>query len=118
MLKLLSLSFIQCLFLTGSQIFLKMAMSSFGKFSFTWKFFGNLLTNWKLAASGVCIVVATLLWVYILKHFDFSMAYPMISISYVLGMLAAVFIFNETVPMTRWIGVSLIILGVILVARQ
>lgn len=118
MLRLIGLSVIQCIFLTSSQIFLKFAMMSIDKFSFSWKFAGELLTNWKLAVSGVCIVIATLLWVYILRHFDFSMAYPMISISYVFGMLAAIYIFHEAIPFTRWIGVALIIAGVILVAKQ
>jgi undecaprenyl phosphate-alpha-L-ara4N flippase subunit ArnE len=45
------------------------------------------------------------------------MAYPMISLSYVFGMLAAMFIFHETIPLTRWVGVALIILGCIFVAK-
>lgn len=42
----------------------------------------------------------------------------MISLSYVFGILAAVFIFNEPVPVTRWIGVAFIIVGVVLIARN
>lgn len=46
------------------------------------------------------------------------MAYPMISLSYVMGMLAAVLIFHEHVPVTRWIGLGLIIIGVVLVVQK
>jgi drug/metabolite transporter (DMT)-like permease len=118
MLKLLFLSTIQCLFLVASQIFLKFAMARMGVFRFTIDYFRQLLINWQLAFSGLSIVIATLLWMYILKHFDFSSAYPMISISYIFGMLASVYIFHESVPITRWIGVALILIGVIFVARQ
>lgn len=116
--KLILLSTVQSLFLVTSQIFLKFALAGMGSFSLSWNYFKTLLTNWQLACSGVAIAVATLLWMYILKHFDFSMAYPMISISYVFGLLVAVFIFHEVVPLNRWIGVGLIVAGVILVARH
>mgnify|MGYP001738475588 FL=1 len=53
---------------------------------------------------------------YIVKHFPLSQAYPLISLSYVMGMLAAVFIFHEAVPLIRWVGVALIMVGVVLVS--
>lgn len=118
MLKLLTLSVIQCAFLTASQIFLKFAMGSIGNFSFSWKFFSRLLTNWQFACSGISIALASILWFHIIRNYDFSIAYPMISLSYVFGILAAVFIFNEPVPVTRWIGVAFIIVGVVLIARN
>lgn len=118
MLKLLLLSLLQCLLLTTSQVFLKFAMSSMGSFGFRWAYFKELLTNWQFACSGITIAGASVIWFYIIKHFDFSQAYPMISISYVFGMLAAVLLFREAIPPTRWIGVALIISGVILVAKQ
>jgi undecaprenyl phosphate-alpha-L-ara4N flippase subunit ArnE len=111
------LSTVQCLFLSGGQVFLKFAMERAGEFSFTWGFFRDQLTNWWLLASGGCMVVATVLWLYIVKHFAFSMVYPMISISYIFGMLAAIYIFHEVVPPARWLGVLLIMGGVILIAK-
>ncbi len=118
MLKLISLSTIQCLFLVSAQIFLKFAATRMGVFSFSFQYIKQLLVNWQLACSGICIVSATFMWMYILKHFDFSLAYPMISISYIFGTFAAVFIFHETVPVNRWIGMGIIMIGVIVVAKQ
>jgi undecaprenyl phosphate-alpha-L-ara4N flippase subunit ArnE len=54
---------------------------------------------------------------YIIKTFPFSMAYPMVSLSYIFGMLAAMFIFHEDIPMTRWMGIFLIMTGCVLVAK-
>lgn len=117
MLRLILLSTIQSIFLVATQVFLKFAVQRMGTFVWSFEFFKNQLTNWPLAASGISVATATFLWMYILKLYSFSMAYPMISISYVLGMLAAIFIFHETVPATRWIGVFLIMAGVVFVAR-
>ncbi|WP_298612150.1 EamA family transporter [uncultured Odoribacter sp.] len=116
--KLILLSTIQSLFLVLAQVFLKFALARMGNFQLCRTYFRDLLVNWQLACSGGSIVIATLLWMYILRHFEFSMAYPMISISYIFGMLVAVFVFQETVPLTRWIGVILIMIGVILVAKH
>ncbi|MDL2227591.1 EamA family transporter [Odoribacter sp. OttesenSCG-928-L07] len=118
MFKLICLSTIQSLFLVSAQIFLKFAMARMGAFSWTKAFFKDLLVNWPLLFSGISIATATILWMHILKHYPFSIAYPLISISYIFGMLAAVFIFHETVPLTRWIGVFFIILGVIFIQIQ
>ena len=73
--------------------------------------------SWQLLASGLSMVVASFIWFYILKHYELSLAYPLISISYIFGTLAAIFFFYETVPFTRWIGVLLIMGGVVLLTR-
>ncbi|MDR1456255.1 MAG: EamA family transporter [Tannerella sp.] len=117
MLKLVLYSAVQSLCLVSGQIFLKMALTQTGKFSFTWQFFRGALTAWPLAASGLCMALASLIWFHILKRYDFSVAYPMIAISYIFGLLAAVFVFHESVPLTRWIGVLLIMGGVFLVTK-
>jgi undecaprenyl phosphate-alpha-L-ara4N flippase subunit ArnE len=115
--KIILLSTLQCLFLSAGQVFLKYAMNRMGTLSFSRAFFGELLANWSLLAWGLCMGAATFLWLYILKHVEFSIAYPLISISYIFGMLAAIFVFHETVPLTRWIGVFLIMIGVSLIAK-
>jgi undecaprenyl phosphate-alpha-L-ara4N flippase subunit ArnE len=63
------------------------------------------------------MIAASFLWLYIIRHFDFSIVCTTISISYVFGMLAAVYIFHEAVPVTRWVGAFLIICGIILVVK-
>ncbi|MBO7598576.1 MAG: EamA family transporter [Bacteroidales bacterium] len=117
MLKLLLLSLSQSACLAAGQVFLKIAMKNAPKFSFTWPVIKDYLTNWNLLFSGLSMGAATLLWFYILKHVDFSIAYPLISFSYVFGMLAAVFIFHESVPPTRWIGLALIVSGAFLILK-
>ena len=117
MLKVIILTIFQCLLLASGQVCFKLAVERIERFQWTWVFFSQILTNWWLYLCGVCLVLTTILWGYVLKHFEFSIAYPITAFAYVFGMLAAMFIFQETVPFTRWIGVALIIAGVMFVIK-
>ena len=101
----------------GGQVFLKLALGRTEPFGWNWSFWGSLLANWQFALCGLCYGAGTVLWFYIVKHFPFSMAYPMVSISYVLGMIAAMLVFHEEVSLTRWMGVLLIMAGCYLIAK-
>ena len=92
-------------------------MSKMPSFAWTRDFWLSLLTNWYLAACGLLFGLASLLWMYIVKVFPFSSAYPMVSLSYVFGMLAAILFFNEEVSIIKWIGVMFIVLGCMLIAK-
>jgi undecaprenyl phosphate-alpha-L-ara4N flippase subunit ArnE len=117
MFRLICCSLIQCLFLALGQVFLKFALAKTGEFAWTWKFFRNCFTNWWFPASGLAMMAASVIWFYVLKRYDLSLAYPLISFSYVFGALAAVFIFHETVSPTRWIGILFIMIGVAFLSR-
>ena len=117
MFRIILLTIFQCSLMASGQVCFKLAVEKIHKFQWSWSFLGDLVTNWWLLASGGSVVTAMILWGYILKHLDFSIAYPITALAYVFGMLAAILIFHETVPFTRWIGVGLIILGVVLLAR-
>lgn len=98
-------------------MFLKFALQRMPSFGWTREFWCGMLHNWQFAASGVFFVSASLLWMYIIKVFPFSMAYPMVSISYVFGMVAAILFFGEQVSVHQWLGVGLIIIGCLLIAK-
>lgn len=115
--RLILLSVIQSILLCSGQVFLKLGLQKMGTLTWSWNFVLRQLTNWWWLGCGLCYLAASILWMYIVKNFSFSMAYPMISLSYILGMLAALFIFHEQIPATRWIGVFLIMSGCILVSK-
>jgi len=117
MLRVICLVLFQCLLLAGGNVCFKLAVTKIEKFQWGWTFFVGLLTNWWLLACGICLVTATVLWGYILKHFEFSIAYPLTAFAFIFGMLAGIFVFHETAPFTRWIGVGLIILGAFFIAK-
>lgn len=68
--------------------------------------------------SGVTIYgVSTVIWVYVLSRMNLSVAYPTQSMSYVLVMLAAIFLFKEPISAKQWIGMGLIMAGVVFVSQ-
>lgn len=117
MLKLIGLIIGQSVLLVAAQTFLKIAVQLFGSFSWSWRFFKTVFTTWQFAVSGVCALLAMLTWMYVLKHYKFSIAYPLLGISYLIGLFSAYFFLHEAIPLTRWIGVIIIIIGVYFVAK-
>ena len=115
--RLIVLAIIQSVLLCSGQVFLKFALQKMDTFAWKWSFFASQLTNWWWLACGAAYGTGAVLWMYILKNFPFSRAYPLISLSYVFGMIAAVLVFHETVSATRWIGVLLIMAGCYFVAQ-
>jgi len=115
--KLIILAVIQSILLCGGQLMMKMALNSFEKASWSWSFIQSQLTNWWWPASGVTFTAAGLLWMYILKHWPFSQAYPLSSLAYVFGMIAAMLILHEHVAWTQWVGILFIMAGCYLVVN-
>ncbi|OIQ10765.1 EamA family transporter [Neomoorella thermoacetica] len=69
-------------------------------------------------AGLVLYVLATVIWLYVLAREQFSLLYPLQSLAYALGVVVAWLVFKEAVPLTRWIGVLVIMAGVALVAMK
>ncbi len=65
-----------------------------------------------------CYVVSVVVWIMALSRVQVSIAYPMLSIGYVVNALAAWYLFGESVTLTRLVGIGIIILGVFVVARS
>lgn len=118
-LKLIIIGIFQTASLATAQVFLKLAINRMAQVEWWTKaFFRELVYNWPLAVCGASFGVATLLWIYMLRHFDFSQSYPLTSLSYIFGMFAAAFLLGETIPATRWIGVVFIVIGVFFMIKQ
>ena len=67
-----------------------------------------------LACYGVSVVV----WVIGLSKVPVSIAYPMLSLGYVVNAAAAYWLFGETLTPMRLAGIGIIVAGVFLVARS
>lgn len=115
--RVVSLAIIQSALLAGGQVFLKFALQRMLPFSWNREFWISMLQNWQFACCGAFFGTSSVLWMYIVKHYPLSVAYPMISLSYVFGMLAAIVFFHEYVSATKWIGVGLIIFGCCLIGK-
>lgn len=117
MIRLLFMAFCQSATLAMGQVMLKFGLQRMEPFGWNLSFWKSVFWNWQFALCGVCMAVQTLLWMYIIKHFPLSMAYPLGSLSYVFTMLAAIVFFHEDVGMMKWLGVMLIMTGCYLLTK-
>ncbi len=67
-----------------------------------------------LACYGISVVV----WIMALSRVPVSMAYPMLSIGYVVNAVAAWYLFGESLAAQKLIGIAFICVGVWLVAKS
>ncbi len=106
----------------GAQLLLKAGTNSVGVFEFSRE---NILpVGWRLAtephiATGLgCYVVSVMVWIMALSRVEVSIAYPLLSVGYVVNAIAAWYLFGEAVTPMRLLGIGVIIVGVVLVARS
>lgn len=102
--------------LVAGQVFFKLGLERIGVLTMH-----NALTVFlsPLIWLGLILyVVATLLWFAVLSRAQLSAVYPLQSLSYVLGLAASILFLHEQVSPTRWMGVMVILVGVVLVSWQ
>ena len=68
-------------------------------------------------AGAAFYAVSLVVWILGLSRVPVSVAYPMLSLGYVVNAIAAHYLFGEAVSAERWLGIGFIVVGVYLVAR-
>ena len=106
----------------GAQLLLKAGTNAVGRFDFS---LANLVpVGMKLAfephiVGGLaCYVVSVVVWIMGLSRVEVSIAYPMLSVGYILNAVAAWYLFGESMTAQKLVGIAFIVLGVFLVARN
>jgi undecaprenyl phosphate-alpha-L-ara4N flippase subunit ArnE len=75
-------------------------------------------TNPAILLGTLCFLSGTASWLLVLSKLDLSVAYPLGGLSHVLITLTSWLILGEPVRLQRWMGVALVVIGVILVGRS
>jgi drug/metabolite transporter (DMT)-like permease len=65
-----------------------------------------------------CYGVSALLWLVVLSRLDLSYAYLLLASMYVLIPLVSWLFLGERIPPMRWLGMGVVVLGVVIVARS
>lgn len=65
-----------------------------------------------------CMAVAMGYWLLVIDLMDISKAYPILSLNYAIMIFVSKFYFAEEIPITRWVGVTSIILGVFFINQS
>ena len=60
--------------------------------------------------------VATIFWLYILQRIPLSVAYPFSVLAMVIVPILALFLFNEQISWSYWVGLVFIVIGLIIIA--
>ena len=101
-----------------AQYFLKMGVSTISEKS---KILVEIIklgvTNIYLWCGLFCYGLSLLLWFYVLARMELSKAYPLVSLGYVFTLILGYFLLNEAVTVSKIIGITLIMIGVIVLTR-
>jgi len=76
---------------------------------------GGLSRNLPVLGGFCCYGLSTVLYLSVLARLDLSLAYPTVSLGYVLVIIMSRVLFQEPVSPTRWVAAGIICLGVVLV---
>lgn len=78
---------------------------------------GLLLSGWVFAGIA-CYALSVLLWIVALSRVEVSVAYPILSVGYVVTALAGWMLFGEALTPLKLTSIALIILGVCVLAAS
>jgi multidrug transporter EmrE-like cation transporter len=106
----------------AAQLLLKAGTNRIGEFAFS---LDNVVPiGLKVASSPfvmgglACYAVSVVVWIMALSRVPVSIAYPMLSIGYIVNAAAAWLLFGESLGAQKLVGIGFIIVGVWLVARS
>jgi multidrug transporter EmrE-like cation transporter len=106
----------------AAQLLLKAGVSAVGHFEFTR---ANILpigfklaTQLPIIGGLACYVVSVGVWIVGLSRVEVSVAYPMLSLGYAVNAFAAWYLFGEVLSMQKLVGIAIILVGVVVLARS
>lgn len=112
---------------TAAQLMFRLGMQSSGLHELFSQAGGMELLEWLLSPAALIVLggiafygISLLCWVVAISRFELSVAYPLLSVSYIFVYLVAVYWpgFGEQASLTKLLGIGLIMLGVTLVATS
>ena len=111
------LFFISILTGVAGQCFLKAGALKLGKVTASnWlTHILGILTTPELLAGLACYGLGACTYILLLTRVKLSVAGPAVALSYVFSMLLGYFVFRESVPLSRVVGLGFIVCGVVLV---
>jgi drug/metabolite transporter (DMT)-like permease len=114
------LGLVSIMLLSAGQTALKFGLNEIGGVSLSdgiAGLFKLLQTPWVIAGFFLYSISA-ILWLDVLSKLDFSLAFPMVALTYVFTLLIGRFFFGETVGWERILGVVFILIGVFFLVRS
>lgn len=114
----LGLLLVSVFFAVAGQLTLKSAMDSVGRIGKASQLAETAVRAMKepLLWIGLALFgISALFWLVVLSRVRLSVAYPIVGVSYILIVLLARFRLHEHVPALRWVGVTVIAIGIAII---
>jgi len=102
------------------QIVMKRGMQLYGEVDAT-SVWGQLIPILKVPQVTIglaCYALSAVFWIAVVSQVDLSLAYPMVSLAYVIVFIASWLLLGEQIPPLRLIGLLIIVAGVIVISRS
>jgi multidrug transporter EmrE-like cation transporter len=77
----------------------------------------KVISQLPILAGLACYAVSLVVWIIGLSRTDVTIAYPMLSLGYVVGAAAAWYFLGESISLQRLLAIGVIVIGVALLAR-
>lgn len=110
-----------CLTVTG-EVLLKLGMNrvrvDVGAFTAAVPVLLRTFTEWRVILGFVLIFSGALFWLGVISRADFSFAYPLLALSYVIALLPAYFVIGEQITLNRIIGALIVVVGAIIIGWE
>ncbi len=78
----------------------------------------KLATQLPIIGGLSCYVLSVVVWIIGLSRVDVTIAYPMLSLGYILNAVGAWYFLGETLSLQRLLAIGVILIGVALLARS
>ncbi len=106
----------------AAQLLLKAGTNAVGRFEFVPENIVpvgmRLALEPHIVGGMFCYAASLVVWIMGLSRVEVSIAYPLLSLGYVLNAAAAWYLFGESLTALRMAGIGCIVLGVLLIARS
>lgn len=76
------------------------------------------LLNWKIILGVLMYFIPVMIWIFLLREVELSFLQPLFATVYVVTPILATLFLNENVSISRWSGIFVIVVGVLIVARS
>lgn len=101
---------------TAAQLCLKQGMASMGGVSLSLAgllaMLEHVCANMFVLGGLVCYVLSFIVWLAVLSRVEVSLAYPMLSVGYIVTAFAGWYLWGETLTFSKMLGIGLICSGV------
>jgi len=102
-----------------AQILLKQGTKHIGPLAFSFENIGSLLLrifSQPLVVLGLALYgVSFVIWIFAISKLEISVAYPMLSVGFIVNAVAAYYLLGESMSLYKLLGIFFIILGTFLI---